>query len=70
VSLKPGSIALASGGGAYFESGDAIDPCAGCVALFGRVDLDEDLFPRGLPPLQGRRAAPRGGFFRRLIGRS
>jgi hypothetical protein len=68
--LQPGSLALASGGGAYFAAGDAIDPCAGCVALFDRLGLDEGLFPPGLPPLQGRTASARPGLFRRLLGKA
>jgi hypothetical protein len=52
--LKVGSIRLRAGGSDFFDAGDAIDPCAGCVALAARLGVSEDVFAIGIPPHQGR----------------
>jgi hypothetical protein len=44
--LKPGSMALASGGSEYFAAQTPLNPCHGCVALAARFGLESNLFQR------------------------
>ena len=48
--LKPGSVALASGGSEYFMAKTPLNPCHGCVRLAGRFGLASSLFQVGQEP--------------------
>jgi len=56
--VGPGKLKLSSGGCCCFAAGQPLDPCAGCVYLATYWGLSEDVFPSGVPPLQGRAEHP------------
>jgi hypothetical protein len=53
--LKSGALSLSSSGSPYFDRGDALDPCTGCVDLALGLGVAPTIFAAGRPPWQGRR---------------
>lgn len=66
--LGAGAIGLASGGGTYFDEGEALDPCQPCSKLVSGLGLDLDVFKPGVPPKHARE--DRRGVLGRLFGRT
>ena len=56
--MKPRAMALSSGGGPYFDAGDALFPCHGCCRLATRLGLSVDIFQTGTVPRQARQGDP------------
>lgn len=52
--LGDGAIATASSGDDYFDNGDGLDLCAGCVELAHNLGLQPRHIVGGVPPKQGR----------------
>jgi hypothetical protein len=59
--VAPGKLRLMSGGGRCFAPRSLLDPCEGCVHLATYWGLEEDVFPPGVPPLEGREEEPSPG---------
>jgi len=52
--LDEGAISIASSGGPFFNKGDAVSPCAGCVDLVQGMGISAKVLGLGLAPRQGR----------------
>lgn len=50
--LEGATLAIANIGSSYFPPNAALDPCHACVTLMVRFGASQDIFVRGVPPLQ------------------
>jgi hypothetical protein len=69
--LRPGSMALASGGSEFFTAKTPLNPCHGCVAIAARFGLTSSLFQAGResslgPDAEKDSASRKPGLFARL----
>jgi hypothetical protein len=54
AALSDGAIATNASGDAFFDAGDPLALCAGCVRVAHRLGARPSLFVPGVPPRQGR----------------
>ncbi|MDB4981849.1 MAG: hypothetical protein JWM82_2601, partial [Myxococcales bacterium] len=69
--LRPGCMALASGGSEFFTAKTPLNPCHGCIAIAARFGLTSSLFQAGREPNLGPdvekdSASRKPGLFARL----